>query len=197
MPFSSGRYGFELGSDCSAKLSLSSSRKAKKGSSSSVVDAPGLSDVTARGEGGKRSGGASAKTNLSAEEAKAQQVVAMRKKRMMAIGSAPGKQLMMTGFMLWMSGNQLNIFSIMMTSMAIMNPVRSLMSMTTQFAPFSGMEGINQARATFILLNMVGISFALYKLAVLGLVPVKSTDWIALLEIREPEEILAPVTSYE
>jgi hypothetical protein len=47
----------------------------------------------------------------------------------MEIGMAPFKSLLQTGFMMWMSGNSINIFSIMITGMIVMNTVKSLFNM--------------------------------------------------------------------
>jgi len=49
--------------------------------------------------------------------------------RAMEIGMAPFKSLLQTGFMMWMSGNSINIFSIMITAMIIMNTAKSLFNM--------------------------------------------------------------------
>ena len=42
---------------------------------------------------------------------------------------------MMTGFMLWMSGSGVHIFSIMITGMAIYNPVKSAFTVNTGAQP--------------------------------------------------------------
>jgi hypothetical protein len=34
----------------------------------------------------------------------------------------------MTGFLMWMSGNQVNIFPIIITVMALINPIKALFS---------------------------------------------------------------------
>jgi hypothetical protein len=47
--------------------------------------------------------------------------------RAMEIAWAPGKNLFMTGMMLWMSGSEVNIFSMMMTGMALKTPVAGLL----------------------------------------------------------------------
>lgn len=47
----------------------------------------------------------------------------------MEIGTAPFKSLLQTGFMMWMSGNSINIFSIMITGMIVMNTIKSLFNM--------------------------------------------------------------------
>lgn len=49
----------------------------------------------------------------------------------MEIGTAPFKSLMQTGFMMWMSGSSVNIFSIMVTGMIIMNTLKSFFNIQT------------------------------------------------------------------
>eukprot|EP00966_Prymnesium_polylepis_P023579 542729-Prymnesium_polylepis.1 len=44
---------------------------------------------------------------------------------------------MMTGLMLWMSGNGVHIFSIMITFYAIYNPVKSAFTVNSVFARFA------------------------------------------------------------
>jgi len=44
---------------------------------------------------------------------------------------SPAKNFMMTGLMLWMSGSGVHIFSIMITGMAIYNPVKSAVTVNT------------------------------------------------------------------
>lgn len=53
------------------------------------------------------------------------------RKRAMEIGMAPFKGLMQAGFMMWMSGNTVNIFSIMVTGMIIMNTIKAFFNMQT------------------------------------------------------------------
>ena len=49
----------------------------------------------------------------------------------MEIGMAPFKSLLQTGFMMWMSGNSINIFSIMITAMIVMNTTKSLLNLNS------------------------------------------------------------------
>lgn len=48
---------------------------------------------------------------------------------------APFKSLLQTAFMMWMSGNSINIFSIMITGMIIMNTAKSLFNMNNGASP--------------------------------------------------------------
>lgn len=66
----------------------------------------------------------------------------------MEIGMAPFKSLMQTGFMMWMSGSSVNIFSIMVTGMIIMNTVKSLLNL--QGGAFRGVGCMNAAQVTVV-----------------------------------------------
>lgn len=111
------------------------------------------------------------------------------KRQLMQVAYSPGKQLFMTGFMLWMSGSTLNIFSIMMTGMALLSPVKSLFSLSTVFGKFSEVnnEAMLKAKVIFLALNCVGLAMGLYKLGNMGLLPLYSSDWISLID----EELLS------
>ena len=52
-------------------------------------------------------------------------------KSAMAVGKAPGGNLFMTAFMLWMSGSGIHIFSIMITVGALWTPLKGLFSVNT------------------------------------------------------------------
>lgn len=46
----------------------------------------------------------------------------------MEIALGPGKTVVMNGFMMYMSGAGIHIFSIMITFMGIMNPVKAILN---------------------------------------------------------------------
>lgn len=56
----------------------------------------------------------------------AEKTIQLKQKRAMDIAWAPGKSLFMTGFMMYMSGSTVHIFSIMITAMALFNPIKAL-----------------------------------------------------------------------
>ncbi|KAJ0398979.1 hypothetical protein ATCC90586_008798 [Pythium insidiosum] len=120
----------------------------------------------------------------------------LKKKRAMEIGSAPFKSLMQTGIMMWMSGSQINIFSIMITAMIVMNTIKSIFAMPTAFASVNdGVIDLTQAKLIYVLGNLVNAGMALYKCANMGLLPTTSADWTWLLPIRQALEASAVVVS--
>jgi hypothetical protein len=93
-------------------------------------------------------------------------------KSAMAAAMAPGSQLMMTAFMLWMSGSTLQVFSFFILGMAVMNPLRALADANNQFAKFADSKvNITLPFLIFIAINLAALGVAIYKLQTLGLLP--------------------------
>ena len=97
---------------------------------------------------------------------------------------------MMTGFMLWMSGSGVHIFSIMITFYAVYNPVVSAVTVNKQFSRFEDakMGSLEKAslltsKATFVGMNLLAMSAALYKMSTMGLLPNTPSDWISFLAV--------------
>jgi hypothetical protein len=108
-----------------------------------------------------------------------------------AIAMGPGKQIPMMFFMMWMTGNGLHLFSIMMTGMALMQPIRSLLAINTAFAniKLSGREiNLTQQKLVYIVCVCGGLCVGAWKLNKMGLLPLTSADWVTLVPVREPVE---------
>merc|ERR1712100_164303 len=58
----------------------------------------------------------------------------------MEVATGQGRGLMMNMFMMWMAGNSLHIFPIMMVGMAIWSPVAALLNMKNAFVRFESNE---------------------------------------------------------
>ena len=104
-----------------------------------------------------------------------------------AKGSAGG--MFQTFLMLFMSGSSLNIFSIIITGMAMWNPIKALLSFNSAFAPYES-DGVSLLgpKAMYLGLNFVILLAGLYKFSIMGLVPVLAEDWISLVPIMSPLE---------
>ncbi|CAI5738556.1 unnamed protein product [Peronospora destructor] len=113
----------------------------------------------------------------------------LKKKRAMEIGMAPFKSLLQTGFMMWMSGNSINIFSIMITAMIVMNTTKSLFNMNSAFASVNdGIIDLTQPKAVYMAGSLVGAAMGVYKCSNMGLLPTTSADWTWLLPIKQAVE---------
>jgi ER membrane protein complex subunit 4 len=97
----------------------------------------------------------------------------------------PGQQIMMNAFMLWMSGNQLNIFSINVTASAILSPLGSIVSVDQTFAHIPAKVDLQMAKLVFIALNLVWLGLGLYKMSSMRLLPTTSADWAFKIPFKE------------
>jgi hypothetical protein len=87
----------------------------------------------------------------------------------------------MNAFMMYMSGSQLNIFSISITTTAIMSPLTGLISLNKTFAhladPNAESNYLMTAKLLFFALNLVWLGLGLYKMSIMRLLPTTSADW--------------------
>jgi len=103
-----------------------------------------------------------------------------KQKKVWEIAASPMKNIGMMAFMMWMSGNSVQIFSIGITITALMQPVKSIMSSTQVFARFADKDvDTFLPRLLFIAVQLGGLGMGLYKLSNMGLLPTHGSDWIA------------------
>ncbi|VDN05226.1 unnamed protein product [Thelazia callipaeda] len=102
------------------------------------------------------------------------------KKRAWDMALQPVKSLPMNMFMMYMSGNTISIFPIMMIAMMAWRPVKALMSVNPVFKPLQDehIGSLLPHKLVFVLGNMVAIAMALYKLHGMGLLPNHASDWL-------------------
>lgn len=86
----------------------------------------------------------------------------------------------MNAIMMYMSGNSLQIFSIMMVFMLFKNPVQALMQTNQVFSRFES-EGTKSklllVKATYVLMNLVALGLGIWKVNGMGLLPSVSLDY--------------------
>ena len=112
------------------------------------------------------------------------------------MAKSPVKNLMMTGFMLYMTGTGIHIFSIMMTFYAFINPLRGAFQVNQMFLQFEDKDtgtskskvDLTTPKIAFVVLSCVAASAGLYKLHLMGLLPLTSSDWVALLSTKKALE---------
>jgi hypothetical protein len=93
-----------------------------------------------------------------------------------------GQSVLMTAFMLYMSGNTLHIFSIFAIGMALMQPVNGFMSFGNSFAKFED-QGVNLLfpKLLYLAANCAGVLLVMWKFNALGLLPNSPMDLISTL----------------
>eukprot|EP01039_Chlorochromonas_danica_P019317 gene19317-23366_t len=91
--------------------------------------------------------------------------LAAKQRQVMNIAYGPGKNLLSTAFMLWMSGSSIQIFSIMMTGMALINPLKAIFSVNDAFKAFDREEGVDLKlpKLIFVGLQVLALAVGLYK----------------------------------
>ncbi|KAM0890210.1 hypothetical protein ACQ4PT_027191 [Festuca glaucescens] len=105
------------------------------------------------------------------------------------VAQAPFKNLMMMGFMMWMAGSTVHLFSIGIVFSALWQPFNALRSVGKVFEPFKDPRVDTLApKLLFIALNLAAMGLGVWKLNTLGLLPTNASDWVSSLSpAREVE----------
>ncbi|CAJ2501921.1 Uu.00g047740.m01.CDS01 [Anthostomella pinea] len=115
----------------------------------------------------------------------------LKLKKAWEVALAPVKSLPMTAIMMYMSGNSLQIFSIMMVYMAFKNPIMGLVGTNQAFERFesdSNKAKIIQVKLAYIVMQCVALGVGIWKVNAMGLLPTTRSDWLAWEAQREPLE---------
>lgn len=128
-------------------------------------------------------------SELSAKEKQRAATLIQRKtSAAMGLATSPGKSVLMNSFMMYMSGSNLNMWSISVTSMSIISPIRSILGVNSQFAKFedsSGKVDLQMPKLIFVVLNLVWLAVGLYKMSKMRLLPTTSADWSGRIVWKE------------
>ena len=89
-------------------------------------------------------------------------------------------------FIMYMSGNTISIFPIMMVVMMTLRPVKTLFSINSTFKALDATDGggvvnIGQ-KIVYVIGNLVNILMAMYKCHSMGLLPTHASDWLAFAD---------------
>jgi len=113
---------------------------------------------------------------------------AKKQKMAMSIATKPAQQIFMQAFMMYMSGSQLNMFSINVTSMAILSPLTAIFTMDKTFASFSDVD-LSTPKLIFLALNLAFLGVGLYKMSSMRLLPTTSADWTSRIVWKDMMEM--------
>ncbi|EXJ81002.1 hypothetical protein A1O3_07290 [Capronia epimyces CBS 606.96] len=167
-------------------LELNSGLPAKSKHATSIPDPPGLSaSKPMTGKQAKKSQAAGRKIPTTEE------TETLKLKKAWEVALAPAKQLPMQAIMGYMSGNSLQIFSIMMVFMLFKNPIQAISQTNLAFSRFespgtrSQMLGI---KAVYVLMQCLLLGLGIYKVNSMGLLPTTRSDWLAWETERQPLE---------
>ncbi|KAI1299155.1 hypothetical protein F5Y03DRAFT_253081 [Xylaria venustula] len=115
----------------------------------------------------------------------------LKLKKAWEVALAPVKSLPMTFFMMYMSGNSLQIFSIMMVYMAFKNPIVGLVGTNQAFERFesdTNKTKMLQVKLAYIVMQLVALAVGIWKVNGMGLLPTTRSDWLAWEAQRDPLE---------
>jgi hypothetical protein len=87
---------------------------------------------------------------------------------------APLKQLPMTGIMMYMSGNSLQMFSIMMVGMAFKNPFMGLLATNQVFERYENentKSGLFVVKMAYVGCQLLALALGVWKVNQMGLLP--------------------------
>ncbi|KAK9171930.1 Protein of unknown function (DUF1077) family protein [Cryptosporidium meleagridis] len=102
-------------------------------------------------------------------------------KKAWSIAHLPLKTMGMTFFMLYMSGNNAGIFSILVVSYALVNAVKILIQANKNFLEIerAARKPFHIQKTVYCAYSLLGIAFILFKLGTMGLIPVNRGDFFS------------------
>ncbi|KAI6849345.1 hypothetical protein KC364_g10205 [Hortaea werneckii] len=115
----------------------------------------------------------------------------LKLKKAWEMAIAPAKSLPMNAFGMYMTGNSLQIFSIMMVFMLFKTPITALLNVQGTFARLDTDGNKSQmvmVKLAFIGCNLLALGLGIWKVNGMGLLPTTRSDWLAWELPREPIE---------
>ena len=98
----------------------------------------------------------------------------MKVKKAWEVALAPVKSLPMTFIMMYMSGNSLQMFSIMMVFMAFKNPITGLLATSQAFEKFeteSNKSKVLPVKLAYVAMQLLALALGIWKVNGMGLLP--------------------------
>lgn len=98
----------------------------------------------------------------------------LKLKKAWEVALGPLKNLPMTAIMMYMSGNSLQIFSIMMVFMAFKNPIMGILQTQQAFERFeseTNKSGLLQVKLAYVAAQLVALALGVWKVNGMGLLP--------------------------
>ncbi|CAK4033404.1 ER membrane complex subunit 4 [Lecanosticta acicola] len=115
----------------------------------------------------------------------------LKLKKAWELALAPAKQLPMNAIGMYMTGNSLQIFSIMMVFMLFKAPVQAIFNIQGTFQRLESGGNKQQmilVKLAFIGCNLLALALGIWKVNGMGLLPTTRSDWLAWESAREPLE---------
>ncbi|KAI9774642.1 MAG: hypothetical protein M1840_002891 [Geoglossum simile] len=134
--------------------------------STNIPDPPGFSGV-----GNRRSATSKAPSHPPATT---DETDTLKLKKAWEVAIAPAKQLPVNAIMMYMSGNSLQVFSVMMVFMLFKTPIQALIGLPDAFSRFEtdGTRGrLWVVKLVYVLIQLVALGFGIWKVNGMGLLP--------------------------
>lgn len=112
-------------------------------------------------------------------------------KRSWDIALGPIKGLPMNVFIMYMAGNTISIFPIMMVGMMFFRPIQAMMGIKNTIKMLEKAENWQLLTFVFALGNLLAIGLAVYKCHGMGLLPTHESDWLAFKSPLERREFVS------
>ncbi|KAI1618648.1 phosphatidylserine decarboxylase [Exophiala viscosa] len=165
-------------------IELNNGLPQKPKNASSIPDPPGF--ATSKSVTGKQKSQVAARKTPTPEETET-----LKLKKAWEVALGPAKQIPMQAIMGYMSGNSLQIFSIMMVAMLFKNPIQAIAQTNMAFSRFESPGTRSQmlgVKAVYILMQCLLLGLGVYKVHSMGLLPTTRSDWLAWEFERQPLE---------
>ncbi|KAL2158685.1 hypothetical protein VTH06DRAFT_4167 [Thermothelomyces fergusii] len=159
-----------------------------------IPDPPGFPSAPSSSSSSKKKDGKDGKTaQRKAQTPEEMDTLKLKKAWEVALG--PIKSLPMTAIMMYMSGNSLQIFSIMMVFMAFKNPIVGILATNQAFERFeteTNRAKMVQVKLAYVVMQLVALALGVWKINAMGLLPTTRSDWLAWEAQREVVERAVP-----
>jgi hypothetical protein len=154
-------------------LDLNSTPPAKP-KTGTFADPPGFTPNTALQAPSKSAKGKAVTTPTPRKGPTPEEMDTLKLKKAWEVALAPAKQLPMNAIGMYMSGNSLQIFSIMMVFMLFKGPIQALFAIQQTFARFETegrKEEMLMVKAAFVGCNLLALALGIWKVNGMGLLP--------------------------
>mmetsp|Transcript_953 Transcript_953/g.1485 ORF Transcript_953/g.1485 Transcript_953/m.1485 type:complete len:172 (-) Transcript_953:466-981(-) len=114
-------------------------------------------------------------------------MLARKQSALFARATAPVKNMAFMCFMAYMSGNSIQMFSIIMTFSLLAQPITAIVNSGQMFPkePDWPQLDLLLPRLLFCIVQCGQLVFGLYKLNGMGLLPVYASDWVSSLKVPD------------
>ncbi|KAI9088896.1 hypothetical protein DFS34DRAFT_417493 [Phlyctochytrium arcticum] len=163
----------------------------------SKLDPPGF------GESVSGDGRSSRRDKTEDQSEKDAQIANLKLKKAWDVALAPGKSIPMNAIMLYMSGNSIQIFSVLVTVMLLWNSLKAIMGVNTVFSKFANTtaekrpqgiaalvalasDPLMMPKLVYVLLQCGCLGLGVWKCGGMGLLPTTQSDWLAFMDPKVP-----------